>query len=87
MAAAILESSYPQTRTMTSYIDYSAGNTTEEPINSIDERNDERKPLVRNVLGQKVLVPDILSLMPAWPSNVQPDVDEINLEVDEWLKT
>ncbi|KAG7006028.1 hypothetical protein G7Y79_00016g040130 [Physcia stellaris] len=69
---------------MTSYIDYSAGNTTEEPINSIDERNDERKRLVRNVLGQKVLVPDILSLMPAWPSNVQPDVDEINLEIFFW---
>ena len=72
---------------MTSYIDRSAGYMTEDSIYSIDERNDERKHLVRSVLDQKVLVPDILSLMPAWPSNLQPDVDEINLEIDEWLKT
>ncbi|KAH9907587.1 terpene synthase [Xylariomycetidae sp. FL2044] len=48
---------------------------------------DERKDLIQRALGQKVLVPDILSLMPAWPSEVQPDVDETNLEIDQWLKT
>ena len=71
---------------MTSYINRSAGYTTEESISSINERNDERKHLVRSVLDQKILVPDILSLMPAWPSSLQPDVDEINMEIDEWLK-
>lgn len=68
---------------MISTIDRFAGSVTEESINFIDER----KNVVRRVLNQKVLVPDILSLMPAWPSNMQPDVDEINLEIDEWLKT
>lgn len=46
---------------------------------------DERKRLTDNVAGKKFVVPDILSLMPDWPSNVQPDVDEINKEIDAWL--
>lgn len=48
---------------------------------------DERKDVIRRALNKKVLVPDILALMPAWPSEFQPDIDEINLEIDEWLKT
>lgn len=48
---------------------------------------DERKNLVKRALNQKVLVPSILSLMPAWPSELQPDIDEINKEIDEWLPT
>ncbi|KAI2464668.1 putative pentalenene synthase [Annulohypoxylon bovei var. microspora] len=48
---------------------------------------DERKILIKRALNQKTLVPNILSLMPAWPSQVQPDVDEINKEIDEWLLT
>ncbi|KAI0483601.1 terpene synthase, partial [Xylaria cf. heliscus] len=51
------------------------------------EPEDERKELVKRVVNQKILVPDILSLMPAWPSAVQPDVDEINQEIDQWLLT
>ncbi|KAI1429822.1 terpene synthase [Xylaria sp. FL1777] len=51
------------------------------------EPEDERKRLIKRVLNQKVLVPDILSLMPAWPSEVQPDIEEINKEIDEWLPT
>ncbi|KAI1268082.1 terpene synthase [Xylariaceae sp. FL1019] len=50
-----------------------------------DDAADERKAIVKRVLGQKILVPDILSLMPAWPSDVQPDIDEINEEIDAWL--
>ncbi|KAI1353791.1 terpene synthase [Xylaria sp. FL0043] len=49
------------------------------------EPEDERRRLIKRVLNQKVLVPDILSLMPAWPSELQPDIDEINKEIDEWL--
>ncbi|RYP18528.1 hypothetical protein DL765_003903 [Monosporascus sp. GIB2] len=48
---------------------------------------DERKNVIKRAMNQKVLVPDILSLMPAWPSNLQPDIDEINEKIDEWLKT
>jgi hypothetical protein len=48
---------------------------------------DERKEVIKRALNKKVLVPDILALMPAWPSEFQPDIDEINLEIDEWLKT
>ncbi|KAI8955477.1 terpene synthase [Xylaria longipes] len=51
------------------------------------EPEDERKALIKRVVNQKILVPDILSLMPAWPSEVQPDVEEINKEIDEWLIT
>lgn len=48
---------------------------------------DERKNLIKRALNQKVLVPNILSLMPAWPSELQPDIDEINKEIDVWLPT
>ncbi|KAI0888411.1 putative pentalenene synthase [Annulohypoxylon maeteangense] len=48
---------------------------------------DERKILIKRALNQKILVPSILSLMPAWPSQVHPDVDEVNKEIDEWLLT
>ncbi|KAL7809588.1 terpene synthase [Trichoderma gracile] len=47
---------------------------------------DERKDVIRRALNKKVLVPDILALMPNWPSEFQPDIDEVNLEIDEWLK-
>ncbi|KAI1453320.1 putative pentalenene synthase [Annulohypoxylon moriforme] len=48
---------------------------------------DERKSIIKRALNQKILVPNILSLMPAWPSQVHPDVDEINKQIDEWLPT
>ncbi|KAI0863952.1 terpene synthase [Xylaria cubensis] len=48
---------------------------------------DEREAIIKRVVNQKILVPDILSLMPAWPSAIQPDVEEINKEIDEWLPT
>ncbi|TRX95656.1 hypothetical protein FHL15_003614 [Xylaria flabelliformis] len=48
---------------------------------------DEREAIIKKVANQKILVPDILSLMPAWPSAIQPDVEEINEKIDEWLLT
>ncbi|KAI0390734.1 terpene synthase [Xylariaceae sp. FL0594] len=48
---------------------------------------DERKRLIKRAANQKILVPDILSLMPAWPSELQPKIDEINREIDNWLPT
>lgn len=47
----------------------------------------ERTEIIRRALNKKVLVPNILELMPAWPSELQPNIDEINVEIDEWLKT
>lgn len=49
--------------------------------------SEERREIIRRALNQKVLVPNILELMPAWPSEFQPDIDEINVKIDEWLKT
>jgi hypothetical protein len=51
------------------------------------EPDDERKKLIKKALNQKILVPDILSLMPAWTSELQPEYEEINKEIDEWLTT
>ncbi|KAL6901146.1 hypothetical protein GGI43DRAFT_383486 [Trichoderma evansii] len=48
---------------------------------------DERKEVIRRALDKKVLVPNILELMPEWHSEFQPDIDEINVKIDEWLKT
>ncbi|KAI0873420.1 terpene synthase [Hypoxylon argillaceum] len=61
-------------------------NYTPTPIAGL-EPLDEREKLIKRALNQKILVPDILSLMPAWTSEVQPDVDEINKEIDQWLPT
>ena len=47
----------------------------------------DREKVIARALGQKIVIPDILSLMPAWPSEFQPDLDEINFEIDQWLKT
>ncbi|KAI5861408.1 terpene synthase [Durotheca rogersii] len=46
---------------------------------------DEREEIIKKVLGQKVLVLDTLFLMPEWPGYRQPDVDEVNVMIDEWL--
>ncbi|KAI8628809.1 terpene synthase [Xylariaceae sp. FL1651] len=54
---------------------------------AVPDSADERRQLIKKALNQKVLVPDILSLMPAWPSDVQPDINEINREIDQWLPT
>jgi len=47
----------------------------------------DRKALVRRMQGQKVLVPDIITYMPAWRVGLHPAVDAINTELDIWLKT
>jgi hypothetical protein len=48
---------------------------------------EEKKSLMKRLTNQKILVPDILSLMPGWRCDLQPDIDTINEEIDEWLKT
>ncbi len=47
----------------------------------------DRKRVVERAKNQKILVPDILSLMPAWRVGLQPDIDSVNEEIDVWLKT
>lgn len=51
------------------------------------DNQDEREQLTKRALNQKILVPDILSLMPAWPSNKHPDLEEIRRECDRYLLT
>lgn len=51
------------------------------------EATAERQALIKRTAGQKVLIPDILSLLPGWRCELQPDIDSVNVEVDEWLKT
>ncbi|KAI0540304.1 terpene synthase [Xylaria digitata] len=60
------------------------------PITTL-KPEDEREKLIKKLLGQKILVPDILSLMPAWPSDLPPNleevIEEVNAQIDEWLLT
>lgn len=51
------------------------------------EVQDEREQLTKRALNQKILVPDILSLMPAWPSAIHTDLEELRRECDRWLLT
>ncbi|KFZ07596.1 hypothetical protein V501_06304 [Pseudogymnoascus sp. VKM F-4519 (FW-2642)] len=48
---------------------------------------EERKSLIKRLVNQKVLVPDILTLLPGWRCNLQPDIDSTNEEIDVWLRT
>ncbi|KAH8895628.1 terpene synthase [Thozetella sp. PMI_491] len=48
---------------------------------------EERQKVIKRAANQKILVPDILSLMPAWPSHYHPKIDYVNSQIDEWLKT
>lgn len=52
-------------------------------------REYERDRLVRRCVGRQVHAVNLMSLMPAWPKDIHPQetLDEINVEVDEWLKT
>jgi hypothetical protein len=48
---------------------------------------DAKKLVKQKALNEKIFVPDILALMGAWPSEVNKNVNEVNVEVDKWLKT
>lgn len=56
---------------------------------SLDRRDHERDRLVRKCAGRQVQVVNLMSLMPAWPKDIhcQEILDEVNSEIDEWLKT
>lgn len=47
----------------------------------------DREKVVERLKGQKILVPDILSLLRGWRCDLQPDIDAVNEEIDIWLKT
>lgn len=60
-----------------------ASQTIDDAVNI----SDERRKIIRRALNKKILVPNILELMPEWLSEFQADIDEINVQIDEWLKT
>lgn len=47
----------------------------------------EKRELLSRLEGKKLLVPDLISLLPGWRYGLHPDVDPVNEELDEWLKT
>jgi hypothetical protein len=48
---------------------------------------EEKQALISRIEGQKLLVPDLISLLPGWRYGLHPDVDAVNEVIDEWLKT
>lgn len=48
---------------------------------------EETQELLSRIEGKKLLVPDLISLLPGWRYGLHPDVDSVNEEIDEWLKT
>lgn len=50
---------------------------------------DERQRLVQRCAGEAIEVENLMSLMPAWFKKIHPQtiLDEVNLVIDEWLKT
>lgn len=64
--------------------------TIKSPLSKpLGPREYERDRLARRCAGRQVHVINLMSLMPAWPKDIhsQEVLDEINVEVDEWLKT
>ena len=58
------------------------------PIPQLETTSQEAKTnLISRLQNQKILVPDLLSLLPGWRYGLQPNIDTINVEIDEWLKT
>ncbi|KAG8162307.1 hypothetical protein KVR01_008072 [Diaporthe batatas] len=59
------------------------------PSKLLGQREYERDRLVRKCVGRQVHVVNLMSLMPAWPKDIhsQEILDEVNVEIDEWLKT
>lgn len=66
-----------------------AGASKSSLLKHLGQREYERDILVRKCAGRKIHVVNLMSLMPAWPKDIhsQEILDEINVEVDEWLKT
>ncbi|KAK1238120.1 hypothetical protein MKX08_002699 [Trichoderma sp. CBMAI-0020] len=60
---------------------------TSQTVDNSTTLSGERREIIKRALNKKVLVPNILELMPAWHSEFQPNIDEINVKIDEWLKT
>ncbi|KAK8062114.1 hypothetical protein PG997_014211 [Apiospora hydei] len=52
-------------------------------------QQDERQRLVRRCTGETIHVENLMSLMPAWFKKIHPQkiLDEVNVVIDEWLKT
>jgi hypothetical protein len=59
--------------------------TGDDVLRALMTTRDRQKVILR-ALNQKIAIPDILSLMPAWLSEFQPDIDETNAQIDKWLK-
>lgn len=53
-----------------------------EPISDLEKRE-----LLSRLEGKKLLVPDLISLLPGWRYGLHADIDPVNEELDEWLKT
>ncbi|KAI1478056.1 putative pentalenene synthase [Daldinia eschscholtzii] len=46
----------------------------------------ERDNIVNRVLNQKLRLPNVMSLTPEfWFNEIQPDLEEVNTEIDKWL--
>lgn len=58
------------------------------PSKPLGQREYERDRLVRKCMSRQVHVVNLMSLMPAWPKDIhsQEILDEVNVEIDEWLK-
>ncbi|RMJ25260.1 synthase [Aspergillus sp. HF37] len=61
--------------------------TGDDVLSALLASTRDRQKVILRALNQKIAIPDILSLMPAWLSEFQPDIDEVNAQIDKWLKT
>ena len=52
-------------------------------------QQDERQRLVQQYTGETIQVENLIKLMPAWFKKILPQqmLDEVNVVIDEWLKT
>lgn len=55
---------------------------TASPLNS----NTERKDVIERLKNQIIVIPNLLSLLPGWRCEVNPNVDVIEKEFHIWLE-
>ncbi|KAK8078764.1 hypothetical protein PG994_002571 [Apiospora phragmitis] len=91
MATAVLKAP-PSPTSIRQSVPPSSGETLatlDLPAFAVTNPRAERQRLVQRCTGETIHVENLMSLMPAWFKKIQPQkiLDEVNVEIDEWLKT
>lgn len=61
--------------------------TDKNRLKKVPVSPEDTEKILSRIRGKKLLVPDLISLLPGWRYGLHPNIDAVNEEIDEWLKT